>query len=65
MVSSLTTDGHADMLGGDYHRTIRASDGTIPEEDIKRYYNIAMKYRLARRMVFFRRNEGTSKDIWL
>ena len=27
----------------DWHRTIRASDGTIPEEDIKRYYDIAMK----------------------
>ena len=25
------TDG-SNMLGGDYHRTIRASDGTIPEE---------------------------------
>ena len=37
-----TTDG-SNMLGGDYHRTINASDGTIPEEDIKRYYDIAMK----------------------
>ena len=36
------TDG-SNMLGGDYHRTIKASDGTIPEEDIKRYYDIAMK----------------------
>ena len=33
----------SNMLGGDYHRTINASDGTIPEEDIKRYYDIAMK----------------------
>ena len=37
-----TTDG-SNMLSGDYHRTIRASDGTIPEEDIERYYDIAMK----------------------
>ena len=36
------TDG-SNMLSGDYHRTIKASDGTIPEEDIKRYYDIAMK----------------------
>ena len=36
------TDG-SNMLGCDYHRTIRASDGTIPEEDIKRYYDIIMK----------------------
>ena len=27
----------------DWHKTIRASDGTIPEEDIKKYYDIAMK----------------------
>ena len=35
------TDG-SNMLGGDYHRTIRASDGTIPEEDIKRYYDLSL-----------------------
>ena len=31
------------LAGGDYHQIIKASDGTIPEEDIKRYYDIAMK----------------------
>ena len=31
------------LAGGDYHKVIQASDGTIPEEDIKRYYDIAMK----------------------
>ena len=35
-----TTDS-SNMIGGDYHTTINASDGTIPEEDIKRYYDIA------------------------
>ena len=30
------------MIGKDWHRTIRASDGTIDERDIKKYYNIAM-----------------------
>ena len=34
---------NADALkGGDYHKIIRASDGTIPEEDIRRYYDICM-----------------------
>ena len=36
---TLDADG---LKGGDYHQIIRASDGTIPEEDIKRYYDIAM-----------------------
>ena len=31
------------MIGKDWHRTISASDGTIDERDIKKYYNIAMK----------------------
>ena len=31
------------LAGGDYHQVIQASDNTIPEEDIKRYYDIAMK----------------------
>ena len=31
------------LAGGDYHQIIKASDGTIPEEDIKRYYDTAMK----------------------
>ena len=31
------------LAGGDYHKVIQASDGTIPEEDIKRYYDIVMK----------------------
>ena len=30
------------MMGKDWHRTISASDGTIDERDIKKYYNIAM-----------------------
>ena len=35
---------NADSLkGGDYHQIIKASDDTIPEEDIKRYHDIAMK----------------------
>ena len=33
----------ADALkGGDYHKIIQASDGTIPEDDIKKYYDIVM-----------------------
>ena len=36
---TLDADG---LKGGDYHQIIRASDGTIPEEDIKRYYEAAM-----------------------
>ena len=31
------------LTGGDYHQVIQASDNTIPEEDIKRYYDTAMK----------------------
>ena len=31
------------LAGGDYHKVIQASDGTIPEADIKRYHDIAMK----------------------
>ena len=31
------------LAGGDYHKVIRATDDTIPEEDIKRYYDIVMK----------------------
>ena len=27
------------LIGGDYHQVIQASDNTIPEEDIKRYYD--------------------------
>ena len=35
---------NADALkGGDYHQIIRASDDTIPEEDIRRYHDIVMK----------------------
>ena len=30
------------LAGGDYHKIIRATDGTIPEEDIRRYYDICM-----------------------
>jgi len=30
------------LAGGDYHQIIRAADGTIPEEDIRRYYDICM-----------------------
>ena len=40
--SYATTDA-TNLKGHNWHRTIRASDGTIPEEDIKRYYDIAMK----------------------
>ena len=36
---TLDADG---LKGGDYHQIIQASDGTIPEEDIKRYYEAAM-----------------------
>ena len=31
------------LAGGDFHKIIQASDGTIPEEDIKRYHDIVMK----------------------
>ena len=31
------------LAGGDFHKIIQSSDDTIPEEDIKRYYDIAMK----------------------
>ena len=40
--SYATTDA-TNLKGHNWHKTIRASDGTIPEEDIKRYYDIAMK----------------------
>ena len=40
--SYATTDA-TNLKGNNWHKTIRASDGTIPEEDIKRYYDIAMK----------------------
>tara|TARA_B100000768_G_C11123141_1_gene308412 strand:- start:39 stop:713 length:675 start_codon:yes stop_codon:yes gene_type:complete len=33
----------SNMLGDDYHRTISASDSTIDESDIKKYYDTAMK----------------------
>ena len=32
------------LAGGDYHQIIKASDGTIPEEDIKRYYDLANSF---------------------
>ena len=53
------------LAGGDYHQVIKASDGTIPEEDIKRYYDIVMKTGLARRLVLYTRNEKRSKNTWL
>ena len=31
------------LAGGDYHKVIRATDDTIPEEDIKTYYDIFTK----------------------
>ena len=31
------------LAGGDFHKIIKSSDDTIPEEDIKRYYDIVMK----------------------
>ena len=35
---------NADALtGGDYHQVIRHTDGTIPKEDIKRYYENAVE----------------------
>ena len=40
--SYATTDA-TNLKGHNWHKTIRASDGTIPEEDIKRYYDIVMK----------------------
>ena len=40
--SYATTDA-TNLKGHNWHKTIRASDGTIPEEDIKRYHDIAMK----------------------
>jgi len=30
------------LAGGDYHQIIKASDNTIPEKDIRRYYDICM-----------------------
>jgi len=30
------------LAGGDFHQVIQASDDTIPEEDIKRYHDIAL-----------------------
>ena len=30
------------LAGGDFHQVIQASDGTISEEDIKRYHDIAL-----------------------
>ena len=35
--SYATTDA-TNLKGNNWHKTIRASDGTIPEEDIKKYY---------------------------
>ena len=40
--SYATTDA-TNLKGHNWHKTIRASDNTIPEDDIKRYYDIAMK----------------------
>ena len=40
--SCATTDA-TNLKGHNWHKTIRASDNTIPEDDIKRYYDIAMK----------------------
>ena len=31
------------LKGGDYHKIIKASDGTISEDDIRRYHDIVMK----------------------
>ena len=30
------------LAGGDYNQIIKASDNTIPEKDIRRYYDICM-----------------------
>ena len=33
------------FYGGDWHQSFQSSDDTIPEEDIKRYYDIAMNLK--------------------
>jgi len=52
------------LTGGDYHQVIRHTDDTIPEKDIKRYYeNAVEKFKTGQSQKIYL-DEDWVKDLW-
>ena len=51
------------LAGGDFHQVIQASDDTIPEEDIKRYHDIALDLLANKGRVHL--GSGVIKQDWV